>query len=176
MNLCFMYTIMYLTLFMKLDLPTFGKLKSMTHLLKFHKYLVWIFFSFLISTCIYHIRRDLEKHLPVKFNAKALSVKKFLCTLYMYSNKVLALKFKHRYLSAELWLTHRLVEFLCLGLLMEVLPHAVELHISRNKMSWFEIKFIHFWGVKNTSFGNKSCKICHVILFVFHLPAIWLIT
>ena len=39
MNLCFIYTIMYLTLFMKLDLPTFGKLKSMTHLLKFHKYL-----------------------------------------------------------------------------------------------------------------------------------------
>ena len=104
------------------------------HLLKFHKYLVWIFFSFLISTCIYHIRRDLEKHLPVKFNAKALCIKKFLCTLYMYSNKVLALKFKHRYLSAELWLTHRLVEFLCLGLLMEVLPHAVELHVSRNKM------------------------------------------
>ena len=134
MNLCFIYTIMYLTLFMKLDLPTFGKLKSMTHLLKFHKYLVWIFFSFLISTCIYHIRRDLEKHLPVKFNAKALCIKKFLCTLYMYSNKVLALKFKHRYLSAELWLTHRLVEFLCLGLLMEVLPHAVELHVSRNKM------------------------------------------
>ena len=85
-----MYTIMYLTLFMKLDLPTFGKLKSMTHLLKFHKYLVLIFFSFLISTCIYHIRRDFEKHLPVKFNAKALCIKKFLCTLYMYSNKVLA--------------------------------------------------------------------------------------
>ena len=26
------------------------------------------------------------------------------------------------------------------------------------------------------SFGNKSCKICHVILFVFHFPAIWLVT
>ena len=42
-------------------------------------------------------------------------------------------------------------------------------------MSWFEIKFIHFWGGKNKSFG-ESCKICHMILFVFHFPAIWLVT
>ena len=28
-------------------------------------------------------------------------------------------------------------------------------------LSWFEIKFIHFWGGKNKSFGNKSCKICN---------------
>ena len=31
------------------------------------------------------------------------------------------------------------------------------------------------WG-KSKSFGNKSCKICHMILFVFHFPAIWLVT
>ena len=36
-----------------------------------------------------------------------------------------------------------------------------------------EIKFIHFLGGKAKSFGNKSCKICHMILFVFHLPEIW---
>ena len=29
---------------------------------------------------------------------------------------------------------------------------------------------------KKKSFGNKSCKICHMILFVFHFPAIWLVT
>ena len=34
-------------------------------------------------------------------------------------------------------------------------------------LSRFEIKFINFWG-KNKSFGDKSCKICHMILFVFH--------
>ena len=43
-------------------------------------------------------------------------------------------------------------------------------------LSRFEIKFIHFWGGKNESFRNKSCKICHMILFVFHFPAIWLVT
>ena len=42
-------------------------------------------------------------------------------------------------------------------------------------MSWSEIKFIHFLGGKSKSFGNKSCKICHMILFVFHFPAIWLV-
>ena len=43
-------------------------------------------------------------------------------------------------------------------------------------LSWFEIKFIHFlWG-KNRSFENKSCKICHRILFVFHFLASWLVT
>ena len=43
-------------------------------------------------------------------------------------------------------------------------------------LSRFEIKFIHFfWGGGNKSFGNKSCKICHMILFVFHFPAIWLV-
>ena len=31
------------------------------------------------------------------------------------------------------------------------------------------------FGGKNWSFGNKSCKICHMILFVFHFPAIWLV-
>ena len=34
-------------------------------------------------------------------------------------------------------------------------------------LSWFEIKFIHFFGGKKR-FGNKSCKICHMTLFVFH--------
>ena len=38
-------------------------------------------------------------------------------------------------------------------------------------LSRFEITFIlFFWG------GNKSFKICHMILFVFHFPAIWLVT
>ena len=37
-------------------------------------------------------------------------------------------------------------------------------------------KFIHFFGGKSKSFGNKCCKICHVILFVSHFPAIWLVT
>ena len=43
-------------------------------------------------------------------------------------------------------------------------------------LSRSEIKFIHFWGGKSKSFGNKSCKICHMILFIFHFPAIWLAT
>ena len=43
-------------------------------------------------------------------------------------------------------------------------------------LSRFEIKFIHFLGGKNKSFGNKSCKICHMILHAFHLPAIWSVT
>ena len=43
-------------------------------------------------------------------------------------------------------------------------------------LSRFEIKFIHFLGGKNKSFGNKSCKICHMIIHVFHLPAIWSVT
>ena len=43
-------------------------------------------------------------------------------------------------------------------------------------LSRSEILFIHFWGGKSKSFGNKSCKICHVILFVFHFPAIWSVT
>ena len=31
-----------------------------------------------------------------------------------------------------------------------------------------------FWGGgENKSSGNKSCKICHMILFIFHFPAIW---
>ena len=33
-----------------------------------------------------------------------------------------------------------------------------------------------FCGEKNKSFENKSCKICHMILFVFHFLAIWLVT
>ena len=55
---------------------------------------------------------------------------------------------------------------------------------GRGKLKYFidvvlsqsEIKFIHFLGGKSKSFGNKSCKICHMILFVFHFPAIWLVT
>ena len=43
-------------------------------------------------------------------------------------------------------------------------------------LSRFEIKFIQFLGGKNKSLGNKSCKICHSILFVFHFPAIWSFT
>ena len=33
-----------------------------------------------------------------------------------------------------------------------------------------------FGGEKNKSFGNKGCRICHMILFVFHFPAIRLVT
>ena len=40
-------------------------------------------------------------------------------------------------------------------------------------LSWFEIKFVYFFGGKNKIFGNKSCRICHIILFVSHFPAIW---
>ena len=40
-------------------------------------------------------------------------------------------------------------------------------------LSWFEIKFVYFFGGKKNSFGNKSCRICHIILFVLHFPAIW---
>ena len=43
-------------------------------------------------------------------------------------------------------------------------------------LSPFEIKFIHFWGGKNKSFGNISSKICLTIRFVYHFPAIWLVT
>ena len=33
-----------------------------------------------------------------------------------------------------------------------------------------------FLGEKNKSFGNEGCTICHMILFVFHFPAIhWLL-
>ena len=31
-------------------------------------------------------------------------------------------------------------------------------------------------GGGNSSFGNKSSKICHMILFVYHFHAIWLVT
>ena len=42
-------------------------------------------------------------------------------------------------------------------------------------LSRFEIKFIHFLRGKNESFRNKSCKICHMILFVFQaLKSDWL--
>ena len=41
-------------------------------------------------------------------------------------------------------------------------------------LSRFEIKFIHFFGGKSKSY--KSSKICHTILFVYHFPAIWLVT
>ena len=43
-------------------------------------------------------------------------------------------------------------------------------------LSRLEIKFIHFWRGRNKSFGNRSCKICRMILFVFYFPAISLIT
>ena len=40
----------------------------------------------------------------------------------------------------------------------------------------FKLNSSIFWGERNKSFGNKSCKICNMILFVFHFPAIWLVT
>ena len=40
-----------------------------------------------------------------------------------------------------------------------------------------EIKFINFWGGGgDKSLGNKSSKICHTILFVYHFLAILLVT
>ena len=36
-----------------------------------------------------------------------------------------------------------------------------------------EIKFIHFLGGEAKSFGNKSCKICHMISLSFIFSAIW---
>ena len=41
---------------------------------------------------------------------------------------------------------------------------------------WASLKIHPSLGGKSKSFGNKSCKICHMILFVFHFPAIWLVT
>ena len=43
-------------------------------------------------------------------------------------------------------------------------------HFIDAVLSGSEIKFIHFLGGKSKSFGNKSCKICHII------PAIWSVT
>ena len=40
-------------------------------------------------------------------------------------------------------------------------------------LSWSEINFL---GGKSKSFGNNSCKICHMTLFVFHFPVIWSVT
>ena len=37
------------------------------------------------------------------------------------------------------------------------------------------IFFFFLGGGENKSFRNKSCKICSMILFVFHFPAIWLV-
>ena len=37
-------------------------------------------------------------------------------------------------------------------------------------------KFIHLLGGKSKSFGNKSWKICQMILFVFRFSAIWSVT
>ena len=37
-------------------------------------------------------------------------------------------------------------------------------HFIDAVLSGSEIKFIHFLGRKSKSFGNKSCKICHIIL------------
>ena len=37
-------------------------------------------------------------------------------------------------------------------------------HFIDAVLSGSEIKFIHFLGGKSNSFGNKSCKICHMIL------------
>ena len=39
-----------------------------------------------------------------------------------------------------------------------------------------EIKFMSIFGGKKQELRNKSCKICHMILFVFHFPAIWSVT
>ena len=43
-------------------------------------------------------------------------------------------------------------------------------------LSQFEIKFIYFLGGGNKSFGNKSSKVCHMILVVSHFPAVWSVT
>ena len=45
-------------------------------------------------------------------------------------------------------------------------------------LSWFEIKFIHFFlgGGGFCRIFPPCSKICHMILFVFPLPVIWLVT
>ena len=50
------------------------------------------------------------------------------------------------------------------------------IHFIDAVLNWFEIKFIHFFWGKKYEFGNKSSKICHMILFVSHFTAIWLVT
>ena len=54
---------------------------------------------------------------------------------------------------------------------LDTFKYFIDAVLSRS-----EIKLIHFLEGKSKSFGNKSCKICHMILFVFHFPAIWLVT
>ena len=45
------------------------------------------------------------------------------------------------------------------------------------ELVWNYIHLFFFWGGGgNKSFRNKGCKICHMILFVFHFPAIRLVT
>ena len=43
-------------------------------------------------------------------------------------------------------------------------------------ISCLHLIFLKGFKTKSKSFGNKSCKICHMILFVFHFPAVWLVT
>ena len=54
-------------------------------------------------------------------------------------------------------------------------------------VSW-NILLLHYWvslklnssifggGGENKSFGNKSSKVCHMILVVSHFPAVWSVT
>ena len=44
------------------------------------------------------------------------------------------------------------------------------------QLKYFIDAVLSQFEIKNKSFGNKNCKICHMILFVFHFPAVWLVT
>ena len=43
-------------------------------------------------------------------------------------------------------------------------------------MQYFAGLNFFFWGGGGENFVSKSCKICHMILFVSHFPSIWAVT
>ena len=44
------------------------------------------------------------------------------------------------------------------------------------QLKYFIDAVLSQFEIKNKSFGNKKCKICHMILFFFHFLAVWLVT
>ena len=51
---------------------------------------------------------------------------------------------------------------------LDQVKYFIDVALSRS-----EIKFIQFLGGKSKSFRDKSCKIWHMILFIFNFPAVW---
>ena len=51
---------------------------------------------------------------------------------------------------------------------LDQVKYFIDAALSRS-----EIKFIQFLGGKSKSFRDKSCKIWHMILFIFNFPAVW---